>query len=72
MFLRPDEAHYFTIDQDAQFQTTALSRFRCPNWLAGIFSRAGIDIMERQTARLKKHREKLKKQGRDRDDFTVS
>jgi hypothetical protein len=42
------------------------------NWLAGVFSRAGIDNMERQTARLKEHREKLKKKRRDRDDFIVS
>jgi hypothetical protein len=42
------------------------------NWLAGVFSRAGIDNLERQTARLKEHREKLKKKRRDRDDFIVS
>lgn len=42
------------------------------NWLAGVFSRAGIDNMERQTARLKQHREKLKKKRRDRDEFIVS
>lgn len=36
------------------------------NWLAGVFSRAGIDNLERQTARLKQHREKLKKKRRDR------
>ena len=42
------------------------------NWLAGVFSRAGIDNMERQTARLKEHRDKLKKKRRDRDDFIVS
>jgi len=41
-------------------------------WPACSFSKAGIDNMERQTARLKKHREKLKKQKRNRDDFIVS
>jgi hypothetical protein len=40
--------------------------------LANAFSRAGISNLERQTARLKKHRAKLKKRRRDDDDFIVS
>ena len=47
-------------------QTFAVSRQDSANWLAGVFSRAGIDNLERQTARLKQHREKLKKKRRDR------
>lgn len=41
-------------------------------WLAGLFSRAGIESMELQSAWLKRHREKLKNRKRDRDDFVVS
>jgi hypothetical protein len=40
--------------------------------LANAFSRAGISNLEKQTARLKKHRAKLKKRGRDDDDFVVN
>jgi hypothetical protein len=40
--------------------------------LANAFSRAGISNLERQTARLKKHRAKLKKRRRDDDDFIVN
>jgi hypothetical protein len=40
--------------------------------LANAFSRAGINNLERQTARLRKHRAKLKKRRRDDDDFIVS
>ena len=36
--------------------------------LANAFSRAGISNLERQTARLKNHRAKLKKRRRDDDD----
>jgi hypothetical protein len=43
-------------------QTFAVSRQDSANWLAGVFSRAGIDNLERQTARF----EKLKKKRRDR------
>ena len=39
--------------------------------LADAFSRAGISNLEKQTARLKKHRSKLKKRLRDDDDFIV-
>ena len=39
--------------------------------LANAFSRAGITNLEKQTARLKKHRSKLKKRLRDDDDFIV-
>lgn len=41
-------------------------------WLAAIFSRQGIQSLERQTYRLQKHREKIKKTKRDSDDFLVS
>jgi hypothetical protein len=40
--------------------------------LANAFSRVGISNLEKQTARLKKHRAKLKKQRRADDDFIVS
>ena len=40
--------------------------------LANAFSRAGISNLEKQTARLKKHRAKLKKRHRDDDDFVVN
>jgi hypothetical protein len=40
--------------------------------LANAFSRAGISDLEKQTARLKKHRAKLKKQRRADDDFIVN
>jgi hypothetical protein len=40
--------------------------------LANAFSRAGISNLEKQTARLKKHRAKLKKRRRDNDDFIVN
>jgi hypothetical protein len=39
--------------------------------LAGAFSRAGIDSMERQTARLKRLRSDHKKRRRDNDKFSV-
>ena len=39
--------------------------------LANAFSRTGISNLEKQTARLKKHRAKLKKRRRDDDDFVV-
>jgi len=42
------------------------------NVLANAFSRAGISNLERQTARLKKHRAKLKERRRDDDDFIVN
>ena len=40
--------------------------------LANAFSRAGISNLENQTARLKKHRAKLKKRRRDDNDFVVA
>jgi hypothetical protein len=40
--------------------------------LAGIFSRAGLQSLERHTYWLKKHREKLKVQKRNRDAFITS
>jgi polyferredoxin len=40
--------------------------------LANAFSRAGISNLEKQTARLRKHRAKLKKRRRDDDDFIVN
>jgi hypothetical protein len=40
--------------------------------LANAFSRAGISNLEKQTARLKKHRAKLKKRRRDDDHFIVN
>jgi hypothetical protein len=40
--------------------------------LANAFSRAGISNLERQTARLKNHRAKLRKRRRDNDDFIVN
>jgi hypothetical protein len=40
-------------------------------WLAGVFSRAAIKRMERQTARLKRLRIERKIQGRNDDDFKV-
>jgi predicted PurR-regulated permease PerM len=41
-------------------------------WLAGMFSRAGINSIERQTARLKRLRNKRKRRTRDDDDFRVA
>jgi hypothetical protein len=41
-------------------------------WLAGVFSRAGIDSIDRQTILLKRLRESRKKKRRDNDDFSVS
>jgi hypothetical protein len=41
-------------------------------WLAGVFSRAGINSIERQTARLKKLRDERKRRTRDDDDFRVA
>lgn len=40
--------------------------------LANAFSRAGISNLEKQTARLKKHRAKLKKRRLDDDEFIVN
>ena len=40
-------------------------------WLAGVFSRAGISSMERQTLRLKTMRNVSKKRIRDNDNFDV-
>ena len=40
-------------------------------WLAGVFSRAGINSIERQTARLKRLRDERKRRTRDDDDFRV-
>jgi hypothetical protein len=40
-------------------------------WLAGVFSRAGINSIERQTARLKRMRDERKRRTRDDDDFSV-
>jgi xanthine/uracil permease len=40
--------------------------------LANVFSRAGISNLEKQTARLKKHRAKLKKRRLDDDNFIVN
>ena len=40
--------------------------------LAGIFSRAGLQSLERHTYRLKKHREKLKVKKRNQDNFITS
>lgn len=40
-------------------------------WLATAFSRQGIQTLERQSLRLKRHRERLKKRSRDADDFLV-
>jgi uncharacterized membrane protein (DUF485 family) len=40
-------------------------------WLAGVFSRAAIKRMERQTARLKRLRIERKIRGRNDDDFKV-
>jgi hypothetical protein len=39
-------------------------RIPLANCLAGVFSRAGIDNLERQTARLKQHRDKLREKWR--------
>jgi hypothetical protein len=39
-------------------------------WLASLFSQLGS--MDRQSARLKTHRDRIRKQKRDPDDFTVS
>jgi len=44
----------------------------CTHVLANAFSRAGIRNLEKQTARLKKHRANLKKRRRLDDDFIVS
>jgi hypothetical protein len=41
-------------------------------WLASLFSGAGVQRLERQMYRLRKHRERIKKTKRDRDDFLVS
>jgi predicted PurR-regulated permease PerM len=41
-------------------------------WLAGVFSRAGINSIERQTARLKRLRDERKRRTRDHDDFRVA
>ena len=41
-------------------------------WLAGVFSRAGIKSMERQTARLKRLRVERKIRKRNDDDFKVA
>ena len=41
-------------------------------WLAGVFSRAGIQSMERQTERLKRLRVERKIRKRDDDDFKVA
>jgi hypothetical protein len=41
-------------------------------WLAGVFSRAGINSIERQTARLKRLRDERKRRTRDDDDFRVA
>jgi hypothetical protein len=40
-------------------------------WLAGVFSRAGINSIERQTTRLKRMRDERKRRTRDDDDFRV-
>jgi hypothetical protein len=40
-------------------------------WLAGVFSRAGINSIERQTARLKRMRDERKRRTREGDDFRV-
>ena len=40
--------------------------------LAGIFSRAGLQSLERHTYRLKKHREKLKVKKRNENNFITS
>jgi len=41
-------------------------------WLAGVFSRAGIKSMERQTERLKRLRVERKIRKRNDDDFKVA
>lgn len=41
-------------------------------WLAGMFSRAGINSVERQTGRLKRMRDERKRRTRDDDDFRVA
>jgi hypothetical protein len=41
-------------------------------WLAGVFSRAGVKSMERQTARLKRLQIERKTRGRNNDDFKVA
>jgi len=41
------------------------------HWLASVFSRQGIQSLERQTLRLKRHREKLKNRTRNSDRFYV-
>jgi hypothetical protein len=41
-------------------------------WLAGVFSRAGIDSIDRQTVLLKRLRESRKNKRKDNDDFSVS
>jgi len=40
-------------------------------WLAGVFARAGYVSMDRQTAQLKRFREKRKNYKRNRDDFSI-
>jgi len=47
-------------------------RDKAENWLAGVFSRAAIKRMERQTARLKRLRIERKMRGRNDDDFKVA
>jgi hypothetical protein len=42
------------------------------HWLAGVFSRAGIKSMERQTERLKRLRVERKIRKRNDDDFKVA
>ena len=42
------------------------------HWLAGLFSRAGIKSMERQTERLKRLRVERKRRKRNDDDFKVA
>jgi hypothetical protein len=51
-------------------QTFAVSRQDSANWLAGVFSRAGIDNLERQTARLKQHSRETQEETA-RSDFVV-
>ena len=41
-------------------------------WLAGVFSRAGMNSIERQTVRLKRMRDERKRRTRDDDDFRVA
>jgi hypothetical protein len=41
-------------------------------WLAGVFSRAGINSIEQQTAGLNRMRDERKRRTRDDDDFRVT